>query len=111
FPLPVEGVPTARRIEIPLPGVCTAMMKQSKIDGSYTKKMAYVLPMILAVTDFDVARVAKFSHESNCSPEFLHVDGRDTCSDQEGWIKRSERENIQSNLKVGSLGLNAMLNL
>nr|GEU57878.1 hypothetical protein [Tanacetum cinerariifolium] len=28
FPLPVEGVPTARRIEIPLPGVCTAMMKK-----------------------------------------------------------------------------------
>nr|GFD38630.1 hypothetical protein [Tanacetum cinerariifolium] len=25
FPLPVEGVPTARRMEIPLPGVCTAM--------------------------------------------------------------------------------------
>nr|GFA35517.1 hypothetical protein [Tanacetum cinerariifolium] len=24
FPLPVEGVPTARRMEIPLPGVCTA---------------------------------------------------------------------------------------
>nr|GEV55828.1 hypothetical protein [Tanacetum cinerariifolium] len=28
FPLPVEGVPTARRIEIPLPRVCTAMMKK-----------------------------------------------------------------------------------
>nr|GEX07273.1 copia protein [Tanacetum cinerariifolium] len=28
FPLPVEGVPTARRIEILLPGVCTAMMKK-----------------------------------------------------------------------------------
>nr|GEX10198.1 uncharacterized mitochondrial protein AtMg00810-like [Tanacetum cinerariifolium] len=28
FPLPVEGVPTARRIEISLPGVCTAMMKK-----------------------------------------------------------------------------------
>nr|GEW60668.1 retrovirus-related Pol polyprotein from transposon TNT 1-94 [Tanacetum cinerariifolium] len=28
FPLPVEGVPTARRMEIPLPGVCTAMMKK-----------------------------------------------------------------------------------
>ncbi|GKA97163.1 hypothetical protein Tco_0825057, partial [Tanacetum coccineum] len=41
----------------------------------------------------------------NCSPEFLHVDGRDTCCDQEGWIKRSERENIQSNLKGGFLGL------
>nr|GFD36355.1 hypothetical protein [Tanacetum cinerariifolium] len=26
FPLPVEDVPTARRMEIPLPGVCTAMM-------------------------------------------------------------------------------------
>nr|GEV91402.1 hypothetical protein [Tanacetum cinerariifolium] len=28
FPLPVEGVPIARRIEIPLPGVCTAMIKK-----------------------------------------------------------------------------------
>nr|GEX02388.1 hypothetical protein [Tanacetum cinerariifolium] len=28
FPLPVEGVPTARRMEIPLPGVRTAMMKK-----------------------------------------------------------------------------------
>nr|GEX16372.1 hypothetical protein [Tanacetum cinerariifolium] len=28
FPLPVKGVPTARRIEIPLPGVCIAMMKK-----------------------------------------------------------------------------------
>nr|GFA53445.1 hypothetical protein [Tanacetum cinerariifolium] len=28
FPLSVEGVPTARRMEIPLPGVCTAMMKK-----------------------------------------------------------------------------------
>nr|GEZ06598.1 hypothetical protein [Tanacetum cinerariifolium] len=28
FPLPVEGVLTARRMEIPLPGVCTAMMKK-----------------------------------------------------------------------------------
>nr|GEX12131.1 hypothetical protein [Tanacetum cinerariifolium] len=28
FPLPVEGVPTAKRMEIPLPGVCTAMMKK-----------------------------------------------------------------------------------
>nr|GEX82862.1 integrase, catalytic region, zinc finger, CCHC-type, peptidase aspartic, catalytic [Tanacetum cinerariifolium] len=31
FPLPVEGVPTARRIEIPLPGVCTAMMKKMPV--------------------------------------------------------------------------------
>nr|GEX64979.1 hypothetical protein [Tanacetum cinerariifolium] len=28
FPLPVEGVPTARRMEISLPGVCTAMIKK-----------------------------------------------------------------------------------
>ncbi|GKB25295.1 hypothetical protein Tco_0864696 [Tanacetum coccineum] len=41
----------------------------------------------------------------NCSLELLHVDGRDTCCDQEGWIKRSKRENIQSNLKGGFLGL------
>ncbi|GJS60653.1 hypothetical protein Tco_0655437, partial [Tanacetum coccineum] len=41
----------------------------------------------------------------NYSPEFLHVDGRDTYSDQESWIKRSERENIQSDLKGRFLGL------
>ncbi|GJY91919.1 hypothetical protein Tco_0507701, partial [Tanacetum coccineum] len=41
----------------------------------------------------------------NCSLELLHVDGRDTCCDQEGWIKRSESENIQSNMKGGFLGL------
>nr|GFC37215.1 hypothetical protein [Tanacetum cinerariifolium] len=28
FPLPVEGVPSSKRMEIPLPGVCTAMMKK-----------------------------------------------------------------------------------
>nr|GFB01133.1 hypothetical protein [Tanacetum cinerariifolium] len=28
FLLLVEGVPTARRMKIPLPGVCTAMMKK-----------------------------------------------------------------------------------
>ncbi|GKC57090.1 hypothetical protein Tco_1084688 [Tanacetum coccineum] len=37
------------------------------------------------------------------SPEFLHVDSRDTCCDQEGLIKKSDRENIQSNLKCGFL--------
>nr|GFD31094.1 hypothetical protein [Tanacetum cinerariifolium] len=31
FPLPVEGLPTARRIEIPLPGVYTAMMKKLSV--------------------------------------------------------------------------------
>ncbi|GJS12690.1 putative reverse transcriptase domain-containing protein [Tanacetum coccineum] len=29
----------------------------------------------------------------------MHVDGRNTGNDQEGWIKRSESENIQSDLK------------
>ncbi|GJZ07758.1 hypothetical protein Tco_0542041 [Tanacetum coccineum] len=38
-------------------------------------------------------------------PEFLHVDSRDTCSDQEGLMKRSDRENIQCNLKCGFLML------
>nr|GEV65223.1 hypothetical protein [Tanacetum cinerariifolium] len=34
FPLSVEGVPTARRMDIPLPGVCTAMMKKLPVkDG------------------------------------------------------------------------------
>nr|GFC35911.1 hypothetical protein [Tanacetum cinerariifolium] len=28
FLLPVKGVPTARRMEIPLPRICTAMMKK-----------------------------------------------------------------------------------
>nr|GEX47518.1 hypothetical protein [Tanacetum cinerariifolium] len=46
FPLPVEGVPTAKRMEIPLPRVCT-----DEETVSYTKKMAYVLPMIVAVTE------------------------------------------------------------
>nr|GEX20513.1 ribonuclease H-like domain-containing protein [Tanacetum cinerariifolium] len=31
FPLPVEGVPTAKRMEIPLPEVCTAMMKKLQV--------------------------------------------------------------------------------
>ncbi|GKC79867.1 hypothetical protein Tco_1130641 [Tanacetum coccineum] len=31
--------------------------------------------------------------------EFLHVDSRDTCSDQKGLMKGSVRENIQYNLK------------
>ncbi|GJU02055.1 hypothetical protein Tco_1112393 [Tanacetum coccineum] len=35
----------------------------------------------------------------------MHVDDRDTCCDQEGWIKRSESKNIQSNLKGGFLRL------
>ncbi|GJU14582.1 hypothetical protein Tco_1142548 [Tanacetum coccineum] len=39
------------------------------------------------------------------SLKFMHVDSRDTCSDQEGLIKRSERKNIQRNLKCGFLGL------
>nr|GEX99653.1 hypothetical protein [Tanacetum cinerariifolium] len=44
FPLPVEGVPTARRMEIPLPRVCTAMMKklplQTMIDQGVTATLA-----------------------------------------------------------------------
>nr|GEV54165.1 putative reverse transcriptase domain, ribonuclease H-like domain, aspartic peptidase domain protein [Tanacetum cinerariifolium] len=35
FPLPVEGVPTARRIEIPLPGVCTAMMQKLPVKENW----------------------------------------------------------------------------
>nr|GFC60873.1 hypothetical protein [Tanacetum cinerariifolium] len=30
FPLPVKDVPTARRLEIPLPGVCTAIEEMMK---------------------------------------------------------------------------------
>nr|GEW86977.1 hypothetical protein [Tanacetum cinerariifolium] len=35
FPLLVEGVPTARRMEIPLPGVCTAMMKKLPVKENW----------------------------------------------------------------------------
>nr|GFA04734.1 hypothetical protein [Tanacetum cinerariifolium] len=37
FPLPgeMEGVPTARRTEIPLPGVCTAMMKKLPVKDKW----------------------------------------------------------------------------
>nr|GFB42671.1 uncharacterized mitochondrial protein AtMg00810-like [Tanacetum cinerariifolium] len=35
FPLPVEGVPTTRRMEIPLPGVCTAMMKKQLVKKNW----------------------------------------------------------------------------
>ncbi|GKB24075.1 hypothetical protein Tco_0863476 [Tanacetum coccineum] len=49
------------------------------------------------------------------SPEFMHVDSRDTNNDQESWIKRSERKNIQSNLKGGffrlECGAQSMLGL
>nr|GEW37068.1 hypothetical protein [Tanacetum cinerariifolium] len=34
FPLLVEGVPTARRMEIPLPGVCIAMMKKLPVPAN-----------------------------------------------------------------------------
>nr|GFA25726.1 putative reverse transcriptase domain-containing protein [Tanacetum cinerariifolium] len=35
FPLPVEGVPTASRMEIQLPGVCTAMMKKLPVKENW----------------------------------------------------------------------------
>nr|GEY84652.1 hypothetical protein [Tanacetum cinerariifolium] len=35
FPLPVEGVPTASGMEIPLPGVCTAMMKKLPVKDKW----------------------------------------------------------------------------
>nr|GEX66007.1 integrase, catalytic region, zinc finger, CCHC-type, peptidase aspartic, catalytic [Tanacetum cinerariifolium] len=35
FPLLAEGVPTARRIEIPLPGVCTVMMKKLPVKENW----------------------------------------------------------------------------
>nr|GEX95729.1 hypothetical protein [Tanacetum cinerariifolium] len=63
FPLPVKTVATVRRIEMPLPKVCTAIEEkkkklQSKIDGSYTKIVPHVLPMILAVTAMFAAMVS-----------------------------------------------------
>nr|GEX49812.1 putative ribonuclease H-like domain-containing protein [Tanacetum cinerariifolium] len=39
FPLPVEGVPTARRMEIPLPRVCTAMMKKLPVKENWQLHM------------------------------------------------------------------------
>nr|GEU67901.1 reverse transcriptase domain-containing protein [Tanacetum cinerariifolium] len=39
FPLAVEGVPTARRMEIPLPGVCTAMMKKLPTRGHHSANL------------------------------------------------------------------------
>nr|GEV61837.1 hypothetical protein [Tanacetum cinerariifolium] len=35
FPLLVEGVPTARRMEVPLPRVCTAMMKKLPVKENW----------------------------------------------------------------------------
>nr|GEZ31010.1 hypothetical protein [Tanacetum cinerariifolium] len=35
FPLPVEGVPSASRMEIPLPRVCTAMMKKLPVKENW----------------------------------------------------------------------------
>nr|GFC46178.1 hypothetical protein [Tanacetum cinerariifolium] len=35
FPLPVEGVPTARSMEIPLLRVCTAMMKKLPVKENW----------------------------------------------------------------------------
>nr|GFC47584.1 hypothetical protein [Tanacetum cinerariifolium] len=37
FPLPVEGVPAARRMEILLPGVCTAMMKKLPVKNRWQR--------------------------------------------------------------------------
>nr|GEV57052.1 hypothetical protein [Tanacetum cinerariifolium] len=39
FPLPVEGVPTARRMEIPLPGVCTAVMKKLPVKENWQNQV------------------------------------------------------------------------
>ncbi|GJT24188.1 hypothetical protein Tco_0894125 [Tanacetum coccineum] len=41
----------------------------------------------------------------NYSLELPHVDGRDTCCDQKGWIKRNESKNIKRNLKGRFLAL------
>nr|GEY82062.1 hypothetical protein [Tanacetum cinerariifolium] len=49
FPLPVEGVPTARRMEIPLLGVCTAMMKKlptsKDVSEEELKEMMQLVPL------------------------------------------------------------------
>nr|GEY78941.1 transducin beta-like protein 2 [Tanacetum cinerariifolium] len=37
FSLPVEGVPTSRRMEIPLPRVCTAMMKKLPVKENFMR--------------------------------------------------------------------------
>nr|GEX91612.1 hypothetical protein [Tanacetum cinerariifolium] len=41
FPLPVEGVPTARRMEIPLPRVCTVMMKKLPVKENWQPKIRF----------------------------------------------------------------------
>nr|GEV18392.1 reverse transcriptase domain-containing protein [Tanacetum cinerariifolium] len=40
FPLPVEGIPTTRRMEILLPGVCTAMMKKLPVKENWHRPPA-----------------------------------------------------------------------
>nr|GFB47928.1 hypothetical protein [Tanacetum cinerariifolium] len=55
FPLSVKVVATTKRLEMPLPEFCTAIEEKKKKmpvkdDGSYTRIVPHVLPMILAVT-------------------------------------------------------------
>nr|GFA19054.1 reverse transcriptase domain-containing protein [Tanacetum cinerariifolium] len=39
FPLPVEGVPTARKMKISLPRVCTAMMKKLPVKENWQTRV------------------------------------------------------------------------
>nr|GEX23406.1 putative ribonuclease H-like domain-containing protein [Tanacetum cinerariifolium] len=41
FPLPVEGIPTAKRMEIPLPGVCIAMMKKLPVQENWQSPVCW----------------------------------------------------------------------
>ncbi|GJS63481.1 putative reverse transcriptase domain-containing protein [Tanacetum coccineum] len=70
-------------------------LKQSRIPIVKIKRV-----ILFVHLEFDAVLVIE-----NSSPKFMHVDGRYTSRDQEGLIKRSERKNIQSNLKSGFLGL------
>nr|GFA84311.1 putative ribonuclease H-like domain-containing protein [Tanacetum cinerariifolium] len=58
FPLPVEGVPTTRTMEIPLPRVCTAMMKKLAVKDKWIEAirlfLAYASFMGFTVYQMDV---------------------------------------------------------
>nr|GEZ54440.1 hypothetical protein [Tanacetum cinerariifolium] len=51
FPLPVEGVPTARRMEIPLPRVCTAMMKKLPVKENWQLMLPSIKLQLLVLVN------------------------------------------------------------
>nr|GEV30028.1 hypothetical protein [Tanacetum cinerariifolium] len=65
FLLPVEGVPTARRMEIPLPGVCTAMMKKLPVKDRW---QAWIETLILG----DIPTISSHSYCPNSQKKMDH---------------------------------------